>query len=200
VNRYDLVILGFIAEKPSCGYDIVSQVRERELDRWAEISPSTIYNRLAALEKKACITGKSHKLKNRPDRITYTITDKGREALGGEVLRHLTGFNDDPRTLGYAFIGCVDSAIAIRALESHAERLREEIKRLDQMIAEELRPTLYPKGPFLNCMSRDHILVEYKYARAAVEILKDPQNLEKLKGYFYINFGSRDWQIPSIKS
>jgi hypothetical protein len=43
-------------------------------------------------------------------------------------------------------------------------------------------------------MSRDHILVEYKYARAAVEILKDPQNLEKLKGYFYINFGNRPWQ------
>jgi DNA-binding PadR family transcriptional regulator len=188
------VILGFIAEKPSSGYDIVSQVRVRELDRWAEINPSTVYNRLAALEKKGCIVGQSHKINNRPDRITYAITEKGHAVLGSEVLRQLTGFNSDPRTLGYAFIGYVDSAVAIRALENHATMLQLEIKRLDKMIADEPRPTFYPKGPFLNCMSRDHILVEYKYTRAAVEILKNPENLEKLKGYFFINFGNRPWQ------
>lgn len=63
------------------------------------------------------------------------------------------------------------------------------------MIANEPRPTLYPEGPFLNCMSRDHILVELKYVRAAIGILRDPLRSKKLDGYFYINFGSRPFNM-----
>ena len=69
-----------------------------------------------------------------------------------------------------------------------------EIENLEKMIAEEPRPTLYPEGPFLNCMSRDHILVELKYVRAAIGILRDPIRNKKLDGYFYINFGNRDFE------
>ncbi len=70
----------------------------------------------------------------------------------------------------------------------------QEIENLEKMIAEEPRPTLYPEGPFLNCMSRDHILVELKYVRAAIGILRDPVRNKKLGGYFYINFGNRDFE------
>ena len=78
-------------------------------------------------------------------------------------------------------------------LAAHERRLVKEIERLEQMIADEPRPTLYAEGPFLNCMSRDHILVELKYVRAAISILRDPVRNTKLDGYFYINFGSRDF-------
>ena len=44
MNRYDLVLLGFIAEKESSGYDIITTIKHRELDRWAKISTSTVYN------------------------------------------------------------------------------------------------------------------------------------------------------------
>ena len=76
----------------------------------------------------------------------------------------------------------------------HERRLVQEIENLEKMIAEEPRPTLYPEGPFLNCMSRDHILVELKYVRAAIGILRDPVRSKKLGGYFYINFGNRDFE------
>jgi len=62
------------------------------------------------------------------------------------------------------------------------------------MIADEPRPTLFPEGPFLNCMSRDHMKIELKYVRAAIEILKDPVKNKKLSGYFHINFGNREFQ------
>ena len=81
----------------------------------------------------------------------------------------------------------------IRSLEAHERRLVKDVERLEKMIAEEPRPTLYPEGPFLNCMSRDHILVELKYVRAAISILRDPVRNKKLDGYFYINFGNRDF-------
>ena len=194
MNRYDLVLLGLIVEKERSGYDIITEIRVRELDRWAKISTSTVYNRLTTLEKNGSIVGRTEKDGNRPERMVYTITDKGRETLRKEVLKHLTGFNDDPRTLGFAFLYGADNKELIRTLEAHERGLVQEIENLEKMIAEEPRPTLYPEGPFLNCMSRDHILVELKYVRAAIGILRDPIRNKKLDGYFYINFGNRDFE------
>ena len=194
MNRYDLVLLGLILEHERSGYDIITEIRDRELDRWAKISTSTVYNRLITLEKNECIVGHSERDGNRPERMVFNITDKGREVLRKEVLKHLTGFNDDPRTLGFAFLYGAENKELIRTLEAHERRLVQEIENLEKMIAEEPRPTLYPEGPFLNCMSRDHILVELKYVRAAIGILRDPIRNKKLDGYFYINFGNRDFE------
>ena len=195
MNRYDLVLLGFILEENSSGYDIISKIKERGLERWAMISTSTVYNRLNYLENHRCIEGQTVQKSKYPPSKVYSITDKGKEALNREVIKHLTGFNNDPRTLGYAFLfGLEDKCNLVRILEEHEIKLREEVARLDKMIDDEPKPTLYPDGPFLNCMSRDHILVELKYLRAAVQILQDPQKSAMLNGYFYINFGSRDWQ------
>lgn len=194
MNRYDLVLLGLILEKERSGYDIITEISSRELDRWANLSTSTVYNRLTTLEKNECILGRAEREGNRPERMVYTITEKGRDVLRKEVLKHLTGFNDDPRTLGFAFLYGAENKELIRTLEAHERRLVQEIERLEKMIAEEPRPTLYPEGPFLNCMSRDHILVELKYVRAAIGILRDPIRNKKLDGYFYINFGNRDFE------
>lgn len=194
MNRYDLVLLGLILEKERSGYDIITEISSRELDRWANLSTSTVYNRLTTLEKNECIVGRAEREGNRPERMVFTITEKGRDVLRKEVLKHLTGFNDDPRTLGFAFLYGADNKELIRTLEAHERRLVQEIERLEKMIAEEPRPTLYPEGPFLNCMSRDHILVELKYVRAAIGILRDPIRNKKLDGYFYINFGNRDFE------
>lgn len=194
MNRYDLVLLGLILEKERSGYDIITEISSRELDRWANLSTSTVYNRLTTLEKNECIQGRAERDGNRPERMVYTITEKGKDVLRKEVLKHLTGFNDDPRTLGFAFLYGAENKELIRTLEAHERRLVQEIERLEKMIAEEPRPTLYPEGPFLNCMSRDHILVELKYVRAAIGILRDPIRNKKLDGYFYINFGNRDFE------
>jgi len=134
MNRYDLVLLGFILEHECSGYDIMTEIRKRELDRWAKISTSTIYNRLIRLEKNEYITGRSERDGNRPERVMYSITDKGRELLKKEILKHLTGFNDDPRTLGYAFLYGVEPKEAVRSLEVHERRLLQEIERLNEML------------------------------------------------------------------
>ncbi len=191
MNRYDLVLLGFIAEKESSGYDIITTIKRRELDRWAKISTSTVYNRLLRLEKSECIVGRVERDGNRPERTTYSITEKGRSLLRKEVVRHLTGFNDDPRQLGFAFLFATRPLEVARQLERHADELQGQIAAIEKMITEEPRPTLFPDGPFLNCMARDHMTVELKYTRAAIEILRDPERAKKLNGWFFLNFGSR---------
>ena len=135
MNRYDLVLLGLILEHEPSGYDIITEIRDRELDRWAKISTSTVYNRLITLEKNECIVGHSERDGNRPERMVFNITDKGREVLRKEVLKHLTGFNDDPRTLGFAFLYGAENKEVIRTLEVHERRLVQEIENLEKMIA-----------------------------------------------------------------
>ena len=191
MNRYDLVLLGFIAEKESSGYDIITTIKRRELDRWAKISTSTVYNRLLRLEKNECITGRVERDGNRPERTIYSITTKGRTHLRKEVVKHLVGFNDDPRQLGFAFLYATKPQEVAKQLGKHAIELSEQIAAIEKMIDEEPRPTLYPEGPFLNCMARDHLQVELKYTRAAIEILNDPDKAAKLNGWFFLNFGSR---------
>ena len=193
MNRYDLVLLGLILEKDCCGYDIITQIRERELDRWAKISTSTVYTRLAKLEKTGFIVGHIEREGNRPERTVYSLAEKGLDLFRKEVVRHLTGFNDDPRTLGFAFLYGIEPKEVVRALEAQERQLLRELERLNKMIEDEPKPTLYPEGPFLNCMSRDHILVELKYVRAAISILKDPSRNTKLDRYFGINFGARNF-------
>ena len=191
MNRYDLVLLGFIAEKESSGYDIITTIKRRELDRWAKISTSTVYNRLLRLEKSECIVGRVEKDSNRPERTIYNITEKGRTLLRKEVVKHLTGFNDDPRQLGFAFLFATKPLEVAKQLRKHAEELSAQIAAIETMIRDEPRPTLYPEGPFLNCMARDHMQVELKYTNAAIEILNDPEKAKKLNGWFFLNFGSR---------
>lgn len=193
MNRYDLVLLGFIAEKESSGYDIITTIKRRELDRWAKISTSTVYNRLLRLEKSECIVGRVEKDSNRPERTLYTITDKGRTLLRKEVVKHLTGFNDDPRQLGFAFLFATKPTEVAKQLRKHAQELQSQIGEIERMIETEPRPTLYPEGPFLNCMARDHMQVELKYTLAAIEILDDPEKAKKLNGWFFLNFGSREF-------
>ncbi|MCB9495607.1 MAG: PadR family transcriptional regulator [Fibrobacteria bacterium] len=191
MNRYDLVLLGFIAERESSGYDIITAIKRRELDRWAKISTSTVYNRLLRLEKSECIKGRVERDGNRPERTIYSITKKGMTHLRKEVVRHLVGFNDDPRQLGYAFLFATQPREVAKQLEKHARELGHQIAAIEQMIQDEPRPTLHPEGPFLNCMARDHLQVELKYTRAAIEILDDPEKASKLNGWFFLNFGSR---------
>ena len=73
MNRYDLVLLGLILEKQRSGYDIITEVRNRELDRWANLSTSTVYNRLSTLEKHGDIEGRAERDGNRPERVVFTI-------------------------------------------------------------------------------------------------------------------------------
>ena len=167
-------------------------VSSRELAECLHLDYGTLTPVLKRMDNAGLITRERAAEDERMLKIS--ITEKGREVLRKEVLKHLTGFNDDPRTLGFAFLFGADNKELVRSLEVHERRLVQEIENLEKMIAEEPRPTLYPEGPFLNCMSRDHILVELKYVRAAIGILRDPIRNKKLDGYFYINFGNRDFE------
>jgi hypothetical protein len=76
---------------------------------------------------------------------------------------------------------------ALSALQAHERHLVSELSALEAIIAGHPRPTLLPEGPFLNCMSRDHMKVELAYVRSALQILANPAKAALLSGFFAIN-------------
>lgn len=189
MNRYDLIILGLLDEKPHHGYDIKMFVEETEMNRWANISVSSLYNRLGWLEKNGYIFGTEQQVGNRPVRNEFQMTDAGRELLHQEVKDFIGGFNDDPRTLGLAFLHVLPNELAKASVIEHIEYLEQEVKNQKRIIRKKKaeKPLLNSLSPILSNMSLEHIRVELKFMKAVLEVLEDPNTSGKLNQIFDIN-------------
>jgi DNA-binding PadR family transcriptional regulator len=189
MNRYDLIILGLLDEKPQHGYDIKTFVEEHELQRWANINVSSLYNRLAWLSKHDYIHGIEEQVGNRPMRTSFQITETGHELLRQETMEFISGFNDDPRTLGLSFLHVLPRDLAIETVQAHVDYLESEVKRQKALIRERKKEgeLLHELSPILSYMSLDHIKVELKYMKVVLEVLSDKASQRKLKEMFDIN-------------
>jgi len=74
-----LVILGLLQRRPMHGYEIKQEI-ERGMGDWTDIAFGSIYFAISKLAEEQSISesGKE-KVGNRPSRIIYTITEKGRQ-------------------------------------------------------------------------------------------------------------------------
>jgi len=73
----ELLLLGLLRQGPSHGYDIKTKVKQI-LSLFAGIQLKSIYYPLRILEQKGLIAKKIGKVGNRPKRIVYTLTLKGK--------------------------------------------------------------------------------------------------------------------------
>lgn len=189
MNRYDLIILGLLQDKPQHGYDIKSFVEETQMNRWANISVSSLYNRLTWLSNHGYIDGTEKQVGNRPVRNHFQLTEKGRELLLDEVGDFLGGFNDDPRTLGLAFLHVMPNDLAQQTVQAQIERLQDEVKNQKRIIRQKKQeaPLLNDMSPILSNMSLEHIRVELKYMKAVLEVLQDSEKASRIGEIFDIN-------------
>jgi DNA-binding PadR family transcriptional regulator len=85
----ELLLLGLLRQGQKHGYDIKIKVRQI-LSLFAGIQVKSIYYPLRILEQKGLIDKKIGKVGNRPKRIVYTLTTKGKtrfeELLGRSLL------------------------------------------------------------------------------------------------------------------
>jgi DNA-binding PadR family transcriptional regulator len=73
----ELLLLGLLRQGPKHGYDIKVNVKEI-LSIFAGIQLKSVYYPLRILERKCLIVKKIAKVGNRPKRIVYTLTEKGK--------------------------------------------------------------------------------------------------------------------------
>ena len=76
------VLLGVLAEGPAHGYDI-KQAHDRRFPGAKPLAFGQVYVALAKLEKDGLVEVVERVREAGPDRMTYAITEAGREALAG---------------------------------------------------------------------------------------------------------------------
>jgi DNA-binding PadR family transcriptional regulator len=102
-----LVILGLLAEEPLHPYAIRVRITERAHDRLPGLRLASLYDVVQRLAEAGLITpGEPGREGHRPERIPYTITAAGRDALTGWVsasLADLTRGEEFPAALSFMY-------------------------------------------------------------------------------------------------
>lgn len=79
-NLIQVLFLKIIYEKPSCGYEIIENIKEIT-DAEHRIKTGTAYTLLRRMEKRGLVKSAWKENEKKPDKRIYTITPKGTEHL-----------------------------------------------------------------------------------------------------------------------
>lgn len=74
----ELIILGLLKDKPRHGYEIKKQIKD-VISTFAALEVESIYYSLNLLEKKGFVKKTVSTEGNRPEKFTYSLTEKGQE-------------------------------------------------------------------------------------------------------------------------
>jgi DNA-binding PadR family transcriptional regulator len=123
MTNAELAVLSLILEQPRHGYDIETQIEERNMRDWTDIGFSSIYAVLKKLEKKGWIqaeTGLS--VGQGAPRKVYGITETGRQAQTAAVVEALStpGRPNSSLLLGLANIPLITRDQAVEALRQYS--------------------------------------------------------------------------------
>lgn len=124
-------VMGILSHGPASGYDIRKQIQESIGHFWNE-SYGQIYPILKALHEEGCTTRQTESQSGKPDKIVYSLTDKGR--------RQLEDWLDEPMNymhvernellLKLFFSTGANVRLNLQNIEKYRTRLLEELEEL----------------------------------------------------------------------
>jgi DNA-binding PadR family transcriptional regulator len=132
VSRVSAMILGLLTEGERHGYDLVREMEDRGMLRWAKASKVAVYKALASLEREGCLTSWLEKSGNTPQKRVYALTHRGEEMLR-DLVYGLCSSQEPIRSetfIGLIFMGCLDGDEKREALERRLKYLQGQIRRL----------------------------------------------------------------------
>ena len=133
MSKYELVVMGFLNDRPMHGYQINKQTKIHRMDSWAMITAPMIYTALGKLEKAGMIklTGVERE-GFMPERRIYRLTPKGKQRLALLVEKSLMGkdLTRDLSNLGYFFLLALSKEKAQACLNRRGTLLENTIKSL----------------------------------------------------------------------
>lgn len=135
MTKNELVVLGFLSEKPMYGYQLFQEVERREMENWAQVNVASMYNTLHRLQKERLIEGKGEKPGKMPERLVYHITPKGRERLGElvEMALNEKKMPEDSFMVGVAFLHGLTREKILSSLNQKKKQLHKVIKRIQEL-------------------------------------------------------------------
>lgn len=89
MSKVNMVVLGFLTDKPLYGYEIKEILESRHMDHWAGIKLPAVYKALHILEDQGFISGEKEEGENNLSRTVYTIQPNGKRYLRQLVEKYL---------------------------------------------------------------------------------------------------------------
>jgi DNA-binding PadR family transcriptional regulator len=134
--KYELVVLGFLLDRPMYGYQLNQEVKMYRMDSWAKISPPMVYKTLIKLHQNNLIISHTEKKGLMPERKVYRLTEKGNKRLADLVERSLMDKNltNDLSNLGYFFIFALPKEKAMECLVQKKANLERAIKSMNKRL------------------------------------------------------------------
>lgn len=102
LSKPAIMLLRLINKKPINAYEIINQLKIINIKQWYNIADSTVYATIKTLKKKEYINGISEKVGNMPDRIVYSITDKGKTEFFNTLRNCILKFDYDTNMFSIA--------------------------------------------------------------------------------------------------
>lgn len=188
-NKTIYVILGLLNHEDMTGYEIKKRI-DSSLKFFWDASFGQIYPSLKILENDMMVKSKNEENQSGPERIIYSITDKGKEALRQWLLKPAEKEHVKYEVLVKLFFGsAVDVNNNINNIAVFKERNLDTLKlfefyklQLNQVLNEDKDHIFY----YLTVLFGEKIQKAYiEWAEEAIDILKEHKgevNCEKAKG------------------
>jgi DNA-binding PadR family transcriptional regulator len=135
-NPLALAVLSCLAERPMHPYEISSTLRERGKEQSIKLNYGSLYSVVEALQRHGLIEAQeTARAGKRPERTVYAITQAGRDEFEDWLAELLSTPVKEYLSLeaGLALMPGLAPDVVARLLGVRADRLREELRGLDEM-------------------------------------------------------------------
>lgn len=134
-STIDLIVLGFLLEKPTNAHDLVRLIEGNRIDRFLKISAPAVYKSCRRLYESGVLDGNVTKEGKQPEKTIYRINEKGRERFI-VLMEHFSSLETTPYFLDLnVFIWNLERAGKRRGLKM-LTKLRDELSNLKTWIIE----------------------------------------------------------------
>ncbi|MBN2535941.1 MAG: PadR family transcriptional regulator [Spirochaetales bacterium] len=130
LSNAETALVGLISEKPKHAYRITSDIKDRSMDYWTDISFSNIYKLLAKLEKRKILTSKIKVTKNNVTQKIYSLTPLGRETFKSKIKELASAWQPWKQPIDIALKNLIflDKDEAVECLRKYGTSLEETIQ------------------------------------------------------------------------
>ena len=181
----ELVILGLLKRQPGHGYELLRTVRNRHMSDYVRLAPSGLYKALARLQDQGCVTVRTEREGNRPERQTYAITRKGEARLEKLLIDHLRASFEHFDTLSAAltFGELAPRETVTEELLRRRDMVRGAQEEADRLLIHVLVP---PEGGLLFERLRverwaEHLAAELRWLDKAIACLTEGHEVSGLR-------------------
>jgi DNA-binding PadR family transcriptional regulator len=177
MTKNELVVLGFLSQRPMHGYQLYHEIEKRNMESWGLVNMASIYNTLDRLRRAKMVEAKREKPGKMPERVVFHITAKGKKRLSYLVEDAITDerMPENNFAMGVIFLFGLSKKKALECVEVKKKHFKRILERVEGLKKDSSHMPLNWK--FLLRYGVDHLRLEVK----KVEELK--KTISKMKSW-----------------